>query len=275
MKRTLQSSLTGMAALLTSAALALTGCASTDAEPEARAESSETSELTGTLTVFAAASLSSAFETLAADFVEENPGVSFASITFDGSSTLATQLTEGATADVFAAADDPNMEVVNEAGLLASDPVLFASNRLVIAVAPGNPLSIESLADLAEPIEDGNVPITVMCAPEVPCGAAATRLLDAAGVALNPASEEQNATATLTKVRMGEADAGIVYLSDVMGSAGEADGIEIDGALEDANRYPIARLAGSESSEAADAFIDFVLSESGLALLRELGFGAP
>lgn len=264
-----------MAALLTSAALALTGCASTDAEPEARAESSETSELTGTLTVFAAASLSSAFETLAADFVEENPGVSFASITFDGSSTLATQLTEGATADVFAAADDPNMEVVNEAGLLASDPVLFASNRLVIAVAPGNPLSIESLADLAEPIEDGNVPITVMCAPEVPCGAAATRLLDAAGVALNPASEEQNATATLTKVRMGEADAGIVYLSDVMGSAGEADGIEIDGALEDANRYPIARLAGSESSEAADAFIDFVLSESGLALLRELGFGAP
>lgn len=264
-----------MAALLASAALVLTGCASTDTEPEAPSESSETSELTGTLTVFAAASLSSAFETLAADFVAENPGVSFESMTFDGSSTLATQLVEGATADVFASADEPNMEVVNEAGLLADEPVLFASNRLVIAVAPGNPLGIESLADLTEPIADGEVPITVMCAPEVPCGAAATRLLDAAGVSLTPASEEQNVTATLTKVRMGEADAGLVYLSDVMGSAGKADGVEIDGALEDANRYPIARLAASESSEAADAFIEFVLSERGLALLEELGFGAP
>src|SRR5690606_24657832 len=160
-------------------------------------------ELSGDLTIFAAASLSGVFDEFAAAFEQQHPHVDVLPITYDGSSTLATQISEGAAADVFASADEPNMDRIAD---LAADPRPFATNVLEIAVGPGNPTGVADLADLA----DGDR-VVVLCAAAVPCGAAAHTLLDAEGIDLFPASEEQNVTAVLAKVKSGEADAGLVY----------------------------------------------------------------
>ena len=225
-------------------------------------------DLTGSLTVYAAASLGTAFDEIAAAFEEEYPGVDVKPISYDGSSTLATQIIGGAPADVFASADEKNMAKVVDAGLAAT-PELFASNTLVIAVPAGNPAGIEDLADLADP--DATV---VLCAPEVPCGAASQTLLAAAGVAVTPASSEQNVTAVLTKVAAGEADAGLVYATDVRGDD-DVDAITPEGAEDVVNRYPIVALDGAPDAAVAAAFVAYVLGEHGQAILSELGFGAP
>ncbi len=256
------------------ALLALAGCSGSapDAAPlDDTAAGSD--ELTGTLTVSAAASLQTALEQLIPAFTEEHPGVAFASTSFDGSSVLATQILGGAPADVFASADERNMDRVVEAGLTASDPLVFATSRLEIAVAPGNPLGIETLADLATPDASGHTPLVVICQPEVPCGAAAHQLLDRDAVKLTPASEEQNVTAVLTKVREGEADAGLVYRSDVLSAEGAVDGIAILGASEAAGAYVVAPLAGSASPDAARAFAESLRSDDAQELFDELGFG--
>lgn len=236
-------------------------------------------ELTGDLTVYAAASLSAAFDDLATRFEELHPAVDVAPIVYDGSSTLATQLVEGAPADVFAAADGKNMTVVADAALLAGTAQFFASNTLVLAFPAGNPGGVTSLDDLARP--DLTV---VLCAPAVPCGAASQRLLTAAGLTVTPASEEQNVTAVLTKIKADEADAGLVYATDVAaaGAAGTGTGtgaavewIVPAGAGDAVNRYPVAALAGSKNPTAATAFVDYVLSTDGQAVLAGYGFSAP
>lgn len=246
----------------------LAGCAAPDTAPQQEEPAETVSELTGTLNVSAAASLQPAFEELSAAFTELHPGVAFEHLSFDGSSALATQIIEGAPVDVFASADENNMNKVADADLLASDPVRFATSSLQIAVAPGNPLGIETLADLAS-----SDVVVVICAPEVPCGAASKKLLDRDGVALTPASEEQNVTAVLTKVSAGEADAGLIYRSDVLRSDGKVEGIEIEGSIEAAGSYLIAPLTGSKSPEAAQAFAEFMLSDEAQALFAKLGFG--
>lgn len=259
------------------AALSLAGCAAggsadTTSDPDAGAESSTASaepELTGELTVFAAASLSSAFDELATQFAQLHPGLEVAPISYDGSSVLATQLLGGAAIDVFASADEKNMAKVTDAGL-ASGATAFATNTLEIAVAPGNPEKISSLQSLTAP---GLT--VVLCAAEVPCGSAAQKLLSTAGVALTPASEEQNVTAVLTKVRSGEADAGLVYRTDVTAAGDAVTGVEIDGADAATNVYPIVALAGAPNPEAARAFVAFVLSADGQKVLKSFGFGAP
>lgn len=248
------------------AALLLTGCGVT---PDAPTETIPADGLEGELTIFAAASLTAAFDALAAEFEAEHPGVDVLPISYDGSSVLATQLIEGAQADVFASADEKNLAKVTDAGL-AGPGEAFATNVLQIAVVPGNPEGIEDLADLTDPAL-----VVVMCAAQVPCGTASHTLLDAAGVTVTPASEEQNVTAVLSKVRAGEADAGLVYTTDVLAAAGAVDGIEIDGADAATNVYPIATLTGSRNPEAAQAFVDFVLSDAGQKVLADLGFGAP
>ena len=257
-------SLLRSAAVLALAALALTGCSSPSAVPSPEATSAiETSALTGDLTVYAAASLKGAFDEIGAAFTDENPDVNFSAV-YDGSSTLVTQLQEGAPGDVFASADEKNMDKLAD---LAVDPTLFASNTLVIAVPAGNPGGVESLADLADVT-------TVLCAPEVPCGAASVTLLSNAGLTVEPASLEQNVTAVLTKVAAGEADAGLVYATDVIGR----DDVEVivpDGADDVVNRYPIAALDGAPNGEAAEAFVAFVLSDAGQRILADFGFGAP
>ncbi|HWR85699.1 MAG TPA: molybdate ABC transporter substrate-binding protein, partial [Rhodoglobus sp.] len=189
-------------------------------------------------------------------------------ISYDGSSTLATQLIEGAPADVFAAADETTMRRVADAGL-ATDPVLFASNTLVIAVPRENPGAVEAIEDLADPALT-----VVLCAPEVPCGAASATLLAGNAVTVTPASLEQNVTAVLTKVATGEADAGLVYATDVRGDAA-VTAVAAAGAERAVNRYPIAELAEAANPQAADAFVEFVTSEDGRAVLAERGFGAP
>ncbi|MFT4050924.1 MAG: molybdate ABC transporter substrate-binding protein [Microbacterium sp.] len=255
-----------VAAALAASVLLLAGCTSGTSSPGL--ESSSAADISGELTVYAAASLGSAFDDIAAAFEAEHPGVDVLPITYDGSSTLATQIIEGASVDVFASADESNMAKVTDASL-AGSAELFASNTLVVAVPEGNPGGVEELADLA-----GDDVTVVLCAPEVPCGAASETLLENAGVTVTPASLEQNVTAVLTKVAAGEADAGLVYATDVIGDD-DVESFVPEGAADVVNRYPIVALADAPNPDAAAAFVAFVLGDEGQEILEGYGFGAP
>lgn len=258
-------------AVLASLALLLTGCASgADQDPNAPSAPAESvgPELTGDLTIYAAASLKAAFDELSVQFEAQHPSVDVLPITYDGSSTLATQIIEGAPADVFASADENNMNRVVDEGL-ATGPELFATNTLVLVVPAGNPGDVQGLDDLA----DAGLTV-VLCAVEVPCGAASETLLANAGVAPSVDSYEQNVTAVLTKVAAGEADAGLVYVTDAS-TTGDVETVETEGAADVVNRYPIVALGDTANPDTAAAFVAFVLSEDGQAVLEGLGFGAP
>lgn len=251
------------------AALLLTGCTTSAADSlspdgENSGPGTEQPGLTGEITVFAAASLRTAFDEIAEAFEQQHPNVDVKPIVYDGSSTLVTQLQEGAQADVLATADERNMQALVETGL-ASDPQLFATNTLVVATPADNPGDVTALADLADAV-------TVLCAPEVPCGAASVKLLDGAGVKVTPASLEQNVTAVLQKVAAGEADAGLVYATDVVGDDA-VKSFTPEGAADVVNRYPIVALDGA--SEAGVAFAEFVRGDVAQGILADLGFGAP
>lgn len=252
--------------------LVLTGCAGGGADaggstPTPTPTATE-STLDGELTVYAAASLKAAFDEISTAFEEENPGVDVLPVVYDGSSTLATQIIEGAAVDVFASADEKNMTKVTDAGLISA-PELFATNTLVVAVPQGNPGGVETLEDLADPA------ITVvLCAVEVPCGAASQALLTNAGLTVTPASLEQNVTAVLTKVAADEADAGLVYKTDVA-TNDQVESFEPEGAADVVNSYPIGALKDSANGEAAAAFAAFVTGERGQEILASFGFGAP
>lgn len=230
---------------------------------QAPAPAASAGALSGTVEVSAAASLQRSFDEIARAFEAEHPGVTVQTV-YDGSSTLATQIGEGAPVDVFASADEKNMAKV---AAQAPDPRVFAGNTLVIAVPTGNPGGVATLADLARVT-------TVLCAPEVPCGAASATLLGNAGVGVTPASVEQNVTAVLTKVAAGEADAGLVYATDVVGRA-DVEAVVPAGADAVVNRYPIAALASAPNPIAAEAYVDFVMSAGGQAILADAGFRAP
>jgi len=259
---------TALLALAAAAALALAGCTSTPSDQPSASGSSSGAALHGTVTVYAAASLKKAFDEIAGDFEKANPGVTVAPIDYDGSSTLATQLIGGAKVDVFASADQANMTKVTDAKL-ASDPQLFASNTLVVAVPKGNPAKITTIDDLGR-----NGVKVVLCAPAVPCGAAAQKLLSAQGVTVKPVSEEQNVTAVLTKIAAGEADAGLVYTTDVKGRD-DVDSFVPAGAAAVVNHYPIVALDAAPNPTAAAAFVAFVMGPAGQAVLKADGFGSP
>jgi molybdate transport system substrate-binding protein len=216
--------------------------------------------------VFAAASLTDAFEEVAAAFGEANPDVT-ATFNFASSATLAQQIVQGAPADVFASANQAQMDVVADAGLLDGESEPFAGNLLQIAVEPGNPLGIAGLADLARP--DLTL---VLAAEEAPAGQYAREALDAQGVTVTPASLEADVRAVVSRVALGEADAGIVYATDVIAADGDVEGVEVP---EDQNvpaTYPIATLAEAPTPDAAAVFVDFVQSGEGQAILRRHGF---
>lgn len=219
------------------------------------------------LTVFGAASLTEAFTDIGAAFEDDNPGVDV-SLSFAGTPDLVAQIEQGAGADVLASADEANMERIVEGDLTKSEPQVFATNRLAIVVEPGNPKGIRGLADLA-----ADDLIVVLAASEVPAGRYAAQILDEAGVRIEPDSLEVDVKAVLTRVSLGEADAGIVYVTDVVAAGGDVLGIEIPVDQNVIARYPIAVLAGS--SETAQAFVDFVLSAEGQGLLEAIGFGSP
>ncbi|HEV7420631.1 MAG TPA: molybdate ABC transporter substrate-binding protein [Mycobacterium sp.] len=221
------------------------------------------------LVVFAAASLKQSFTQIGEQFQTDDPGASV-EFSFAGSSDLVTQLTQGAKADVFASADTKNMDKAAKAGLLAGDPVNFASNTLTIAVAPGNPKNVTSFRDLAR--AGLNV---VACAPQVPCGSATQKVEEATGVRLSPVSEESSVTDVLNKVSTGQADAGLVYVTDVKGSGGKVDAVTFPEAIGSVNTYPIAVLKDSGNADLARRFVEYVTGEAGQKVLAGAGFAKP
>lgn len=231
--------------------------------------SSTNDAVTGELTVLAAASLTDAFEAVAERLGALHPDLSI-TLGFAGSQQLAAQIAAGAPADVFASANDVQMQRVADAGLLAGEPVVVASNRLAIAVETGNPRAVQGLADLA----DDDVAV-VLAAEAVPAGRAARSVLDAAGVRVDPVSLEADVRSVLSKVALGEADAGLVYSSDVVTAAARVDSVRIP---DDENvdvRYPVAVLADAPNPVAARAFVDFLRSTEGRSVLADVGFRAP
>lgn len=250
----------------------VSGCGSSTNSSSATTSSAgapTTSSATAKIVVFAAASLKKAFTDIGEQFQTDNPGASV-EFNFAGSSDLVTQLTQGAPADVFASADTKNMQKAADSGLLAGDPVNFASNTLVIAVAPGNPKKIVSFADLAQP--GLNV---VVCAPPVPCGSATQKVEQATGVKLTPVSEESSVTDVLNKVTTGQADAGLVYVTDAMGAGDKVTAVPFPEAAGAVNTYPIAVLKQTKSADLARKFIDMVTGEPGQKVLNQDGFAKP
>lgn len=220
------------------------------------------------VTVFAAASLTGTFTELGKAFEAAHPGTSV-KFNFGSSATLAQQITQGAPADVFAAASPATMKTVTDASL-ASSPTTFARNKLQIAVPAAGPAKVEGLKDLTDP----KVKVA-LCAEQVPCGAAAVKALEAAGLTVKPVTLEQDVKATLTKVELGEVDAALVYKTDVIASAGKVNGIGFPEADKAINDYPIATLAKAPAGDLAKRFVDLVLSPQGKDVLTKAGFEAP
>ncbi|WP_164700663.1 molybdate ABC transporter substrate-binding protein [Modestobacter sp. KNN46-3] len=252
-----------MRRLVAGALLALAGCGVDDG-----GQSIETDgEVSGTLTVFAAASLTDVFTDLGDQLTAEHPQLDV-QFNFAGSSALATQVAQGAPADVLASADEEQLDAV--ADLVAGDPAVFAENTLVIAVPAGNPADVRGLADLADPGRS-----IALCAAEVPCGVAAARVFDAAGLTPAPDTLEQDVRAALTKVQLGEVDAALVYATDVAAAGSAVEGIDVPEAAGVVNRYPLMVLERAPNPLAAKAFVDLVRSDAGRQALTDAGFRLP
>ncbi|WP_099041636.1 molybdate ABC transporter substrate-binding protein [Mycobacterium neglectum] len=222
-----------------------------------------------TIVVFAAASLKSTFTQIGEQFKTDNPGAAV-EFSFAGSSDLVTQLTQGAPADVFASADTTNMDKAADAGLLDGDPVNFASNTLTIAAAPGNPKQITSFQDLTK-----SGLTVVVCAPQVPCGSATQKVEEAAGVGITPVSEESSVSDVLNKVTTGQADAGLVYVTDAAAAGDKVTAVAFPESADALNTYPISALKSSEHQRLARKFIDAVTDEAGQKTLSAAGFAKP
>jgi molybdate transport system substrate-binding protein len=253
------------AAAAAALALAAAGCGGGGEAPEAE-DSGASAVESATLQVVAAASLQEPFEELGEQFESEHEGVSV-EFNFAGSSTLVEQIQQGAPADVFASANTSNMDKLVESGLQGSDPVDFTSNTLMIAVPAGNPAGITDLASLT-----GEGVNLVVCAPEVPCGAATETVEQAAGLEFAPVSEEQSVTDVLNKVTSGEADAGLVYVTDVTKAGDAVEGIDFPEAADAVNLYPISTVKDSAHPELAQEFVDLVTGEQGQEVLAGYGF---
>lgn len=229
--------------------------------------------LDGNITVFAAASLKDTFTEIGRDFEAAHPGTKVG-FSFAGSSTLVAQITAGAPADVFASANTSNMDEVVKAGDASGAPVGFATNVLEIATPRGNPADVKSFADLANPAIK-----TVVCAPQVPCGAATKKVEDATRISIPAVSEESSVTDVLGKVMSGEADAGLVYVTDVKGvgdgAGGKVTGVTFPESSNAVNTYPIVTVRGSRAPRTAAAFGAYVRSPAGEKVLNAAGFGAP
>ncbi|GAA3557482.1 molybdate ABC transporter substrate-binding protein [Kribbella ginsengisoli] len=254
------------AAVTAIAALTLVSCGDdTPAASSPSSSSSSTANLSGTISVFAAASLTGTFTQLGKDFEAAHPGVKVV-FNFAGSSALAEQINQGAPADVFASAAPKNMDQVTDKGT----PTTFVKNELEIAVPKGNPGRITGLKDFT----DKNRKIA-LCAAEVPCGAAAGKVFEAADLTPAPDTLEKDVKAALTKVSLGEVDAALVYKTDVLSAKDKVEGIEFPEASAAINDYPIATLTKAKNADGAKAFVDYVLSPAGTKVLTDAGFEGP
>ncbi|MER7379740.1 molybdate ABC transporter substrate-binding protein [Streptomyces lanatus] len=267
-RRPLQVAGAGAAALL-----ALSACSSSDDSSSAKSDSSASAsgsdKVSGDVTVFAAASLKESFEALGKQFEKEHPGTKV-TFSFGGSDSLAASITGGAPADVFASASPKTMKIVTDAGDATGTPATFVRNELEIATLPGNPDKIASLKDLTK----SGLKV-VLCDKEVPCGGAAQKALDASKLKLAPVSYEQDVKAALTKVELKEADAAVVYKTDVHAAGDKVEGVEFPESADAINDYPITVLKDTKNAEAAKAFIALVRSAEGQKVLSEAGFLKP
>ena len=252
----------------------LAGCATSNQVPSQSPSQSlsptaaTSAALSGTITVFAASSLKGTFTKLGAAFEAANPGTRIV-FSFAASSALATQITSGAPADVFAAASTATMATLVSAGL-ASKPVTFAKNTMDIAVPPKNPAGIAMLADLAK----SGVKVA-LCQVAVPCGSTAAKVFKAAKITVTPVTLEPDVKSVLGKVELGEVDAGVVYVTDVLAAGARVLGIAIPSAMNATTTYPIAALSNSTNLALAQAFAAYVESADGQAVLVAAGFAAP
>jgi molybdate transport system substrate-binding protein len=226
----------------------------------------ETALLNGSISVFAAASLTDSFKALGGSFQAAHPGTTV-QFNFAGSPTLVTQIEQGASADVFASADTTNMDRLKTDGFTGATSQVFAHNKLEIVVAAGNPKGITGLADLAKP---GLIYITA--APTVPAGKYALQILASAGVKVTPKSLETDVKSVVSKIELGEADAGIVYVTDVKAAGSRVTGVPIPDSVNIIATYPILAVKGSKNSTLGNAFIAYVLSADGQATLQTFGF---
>lgn len=255
------------------ALMALVGCGGDDSGAEGTGSGSEAPApgdpvVEGTITVFAAASLTDAFGELATAFREGNPDV-VVRLNFGGSSSLREQILGGAPVDVFASANASNMAQVIDAGEVA-EAQTFVTNSLQIVVPAGNPAGVTGLDDFADADR-----LIGLCADEVPCGEFGRQALDAAGVTASPDTNEPDVRSLLGKVEAGELDAGLVYVTDVVSAGDRVEGIDIPAEFDVVAEYPIASVLSSRNQGGASAFVDYVLGDEGQAILGEYGFGAP
>jgi molybdate transport system substrate-binding protein len=252
--------------VLATAAVVLAGCGNSAG---AAGASSSHRGVRGTVVVFAAASLTDAFTTLAHRFETAHPGTSVR-LSFGGSDTLATQIVQGAPADVFASASAATMDTVTSAGEALGTPATFASNELEIAVPPGNPAHVATLADTTRP----GVKLA-LCDATVPCGALATKVYDNAHLAPHPVTLEQDVKAVLTKVELDEVDAGLVYRTDVRAAGPKVTGVDFAGSSDAVTHYPVVTLKGGHDHAGAAAFVAYLQSATGRGVLTAAGFGPP
>lgn len=247
--------------MLLVASVLLAACGSSGASTSASA-----TPLAGTVSVFAASSLTDAFNALGRSFQAAHSGVTV-KLNFAGTPTLVTQIEQGAPADVFASADTTNMEKLKGDGFTAGNPQVFAHNKLEIVVAPGNPKGITGLADLAKPGV-----IFISEAPSVPAGKYSVQALKRAGVTVTPRSLETDVKSVIGKIELGEADAGIVYATDVSAAGTKVAGVPIPDADNVVATYPIVVVRATTNAAAANAFIAYVVSAAGQAKLQSFGF---
>jgi molybdate transport system substrate-binding protein len=255
---------------LASAITLLTACGGGGSDNAGGAGSGSSGEpkITGTVTVFAASSLTEVFTALGKKF-ESRPGTKV-QFSFGASSDLAEQISSGAPADVFASASPDSMATVTDAGDATGKPVTFVRNRLEIAVPKGNPGHVAKLSDFAKP----QLKIA-LCAPEVPCGSAAVKAFQIAGIKPKPDTLEADVKAALQKVALGEVDAALVYRTDVKAAGDKVEGIDFPEGAKAINDYPIVALSGGSNPAAAKAFVDLVLSPTGRAAFDAAGFMQP
>ncbi len=252
------------------AAVGLLGaCGSGDSGSSGSSSASGSPTGSTTLTVFAAASLNHVFTDLGATFEKEHPGTKV-TFSFAGSSDLAAQLNQGAPADVFASADQANMDKVVKTSRITAAPQTFATNTLTIVTPPGNPKHIAALADLSQPGLR-----LVVCAQQVPCGSAAKKVTTNAHVAISPVSEESAVTDVLAKVTSGEADAGLVYVTDAAGAGNKVTTVAFPESAGAVNVYPIAPVADSKHADLAQQFDALITGPEGRAALAKAGFVTP
>jgi molybdate transport system substrate-binding protein len=254
------------------ASLALAAACGSDGSTSAGSSSSPAAPgsgaASGTVTVFAAASLTESFTSLGRQFEAAHPGTTV-KFNFGASSSLAENINQGAPADVFASASPKNMQQVVDADG-ASDSKTFARNVMQIAVPPDNPAGVREVTDLAR----SNVKVA-LCQPQVPCGAVAQQVFENVNITVKPVTQGADVKAVLTTVQLGEVDAGMVYRTDVRAAGTKVKGIEIPADQNASTSYPIAALTEAPNPAGAAAFVDYVLSPDGEKVLEQAGFAAP